>query len=194
MIFLSSVRSSRLVLLGNHGLKVRSQSKIIRVCYSLIEAKCSLLLSGLLDSHSYKLSSISLGLLFSGLLSSSLSLSSEFLLSDFLLLHFVDGFNEDSLVLELVTLGAEVEVVIDVLGDLLGLSVLSEESSEHSLSSHPDDLFGHSSVSGTSSLTVSGVSAQSLSCMHSLYSGSGMHMNLSLHDDSVLEKLSNVLS
>jgi len=69
--------------------------------------------------------------------SSGLLLLFELLDSDFLLLHLVNRLDEDGLVLELVTLGSEVEVVIDVLGDLLGLSILSEESSEDSLSSHP---------------------------------------------------------
>lgn len=69
--------------------------------------------------------------------SSGLLLLLELLLSDLLLLHLVDGLDQDALVLELVTLGCQVEVVVDVLGDLLGLSVFSEESSEHSLSSHP---------------------------------------------------------
>ena len=43
--------------------------------------------------------------------------------------------------------------MIDILADFLSFSVLLEKSSEDSLSSHPQDLGGHSCVSGTSSLT-----------------------------------------
>ena len=81
------------------------------------------------------------------------------LLSNLLLLHLVDLLDEDGLVLELVTLGGEVEMMVDFLGDLLGLSVLLEKSSEDSLSSHPEDLRRHSCVSGTLSLTETVVSS-----------------------------------
>ena len=91
--------------------------------------------------------------------SSSLSLLLELGLSDFLALHLVDGLDQYRFVLELVTLGAEVEVMIDILGDLLGLSILLEESSKNSLSSHPEDLGRHSGVSGTLSLTETVVSS-----------------------------------
>lgn len=47
--------------------------------------------------------------------------------------------------------------------DLLGGSVFSEESSENSLSSHPEDLNGHSGVSGTFSLTGTSVSTYMIS-------------------------------
>ena len=46
--------------------------------------------------------------------------------------------------------------------DLLGGSVLSEQSSEDSLSSDPEDFGGHSAFSGTSPLTETGVSSSSL--------------------------------
>ena len=64
------------------------------------------------------------------LLLSSLLLLSELFLSDLLLLHLVDTFDKNGLVLELVTLGGEIEVMIDVSVDLLGLSIFSEKSPE----------------------------------------------------------------
>ena len=111
------------------------------------------------DTHSDLLSMVSLALLLSSLDLSSLSLFFEELFSDLLLLHLVDGLDQYVLVLEEVTLGGEVEVMVDILGDLLGLSVLLEKSSEDSSSSHPDNLTWHSCVSGTLSLTKAGVSA-----------------------------------
>ena len=91
--------------------------------------------------------------------SSGLLLLSELLLSDLLLLHLVDGLDQHSLVFVEVTLGSEVEVMVDVLGDLLCFSVFPQKSSQHSLSSHPQHLLGHSCVLGTLSLTMAGVSA-----------------------------------
>ena len=91
-------------------------------------------------THLDGLSGVSLLLLLGSLDSSGLSLLGENLLSDLLLLGLVDGLNKNGLVLELVTLGGEVEVMVDILGDLLGLSVLLEESSKNSLSSHPEHL------------------------------------------------------
>lgn len=146
------------------------------------------------NTHSNLLSKVSLLLLLSGSSLSSLLLLGELLLSDLLLLHLVDGLDKDSLVLELVTLGGQVEVMVDLLGDLLGLSVLSKKSSKNSLSAHPLDLDWESGVGGTLSLTVAGVSALSLGLLDSLASGSGVHLHLSLHDESVLHELSDILS
>lgn len=102
---------------------------------------------------------VSLLLLLGSLDSSSLSLLLELILSDLLVLHLVDSLNENGLVLELVTLRGKIEVMIDILGDFLSLSILLEESSENSLSSHPEDLGRHSCVSGTLSLTETSVSS-----------------------------------
>ena len=49
--------------------------------------------------------------------------------------------------------------MVDILGDLLGLSVLSQKSSQDSLSPHPENLSWHSGVGGTLSLTIAGVSS-----------------------------------
>jgi len=92
------------------------------------------------DTHGNSLSVVSLVFLLGGLDSSSISLLFKFLFKDFLLLHLVDGFNKDGLVFELVTLSSKVEMMINVGGDLLGLSIFSKKSSEDSLSSHPEDL------------------------------------------------------
>ena len=158
-------------------------------------AETSLLLWSFLgNTHGDGLSVVSSLLSLGGLLLSGLLLVGELLLSDLLLLHLVDGLNEDGLVLELVTLGGEVEVVVDVGRDLLGLSELLQQSSQDSLSSHPLDLDWKSGVSGSSPLAVSGVSALSLGLVDPLDSGSGVHLDLASHDESILVQLSDVLS
>ena len=89
------------------------------------------------DTHSNLLSMVSLLLLLSSLDLSGISLFFELLFSDLLLLHLVDGLNQDVLVLVHVTLGSEVHLSVLRVSDLLGLSVLAEESSESSRSAHP---------------------------------------------------------
>jgi hypothetical protein len=49
-------------------------------------------------------------------------------------------FNESTLVLEGVTLGQVVELVVEVLVDLSGGTVLDEETAEDTETAHPDDL------------------------------------------------------
>jgi len=86
-------------------------------------------LSGLLALLSL-LSGASLGLTGLGLINQGLSLNG-------LGLTLVDGFDKNSLVLELITLGSHVEEVIDMVIDLSLFTILSEQSSENSLSSDP---------------------------------------------------------
>jgi hypothetical protein len=83
-------------------------------------------------------------LLFSSLLSSFLVLlSSSFLLSfelivlNFLAFLFEDSFNQNCSVLELVTLGGQVEFMVDCSVNLFGSSVFLEKSSQNSLPPDP---------------------------------------------------------
>jgi len=88
-------------------------------------------------------------LLFSGLLAlllllggSSLSLSGLGLVNQSLSLNglslsLVNGLDQNSLVLELVTLCSHVEEVVDVVIDLSLLAVLAKKATENSLSSDP---------------------------------------------------------
>lgn len=68
-------------------------------------------------------------------------------------LEFVDLFEEDGLVLELVTLRKHVQGVVDVLVDFLGVSELLQHAAKDSLATHPQNLEGKTSVGGTSTLT-----------------------------------------
>lgn len=146
------------------------------------------------DTHLDHLSVVSLLLSLGGLDSSGLLLLLELLFADLLLLHLVDGLNENGLVLVEVTLGANIEVMVDILGDFLSLSVLLEKSSEDSLTSHPEDLDRHTGVLLTLSLTEAVVSALPLGLMHSLDAGSRVHVDVSLQDKTITSELSNVLS
>jgi hypothetical protein len=63
-------------------------------------------------------------------------------------------FDESTLVLEGVTLGEEVQLVVEVLIDLSGGTVLDEETAEDSETAHPEDLAVDTRVSRHSQQVV----------------------------------------
>lgn len=106
----------------------------------------------------------------------------------------MDGLNQDSLVLELVTLGSHVEKVIDVVIDLSLLTILAEQSTENSLSSDPQDLGGHTSLLGTSALAGAHVTTLSLGSEVQSNSGARVDGDGLLNDETILYQLANSLS
>lgn len=151
---------------------------------SLRQESLSLLLDSLGSSLSSSLvsRSSSLGLLLQGLLTGSLSLGLD------------DVLDQRSLVLEGVTLGSQVQRVVQVLVDLAGVSVLGQQSSQHSQSSHPQNLGRHTGVLGTLSLTVAHVSTVSLGLGQRSGSGSRVDGHRLLHNGTVSVQLSDGLT
>ena len=78
------------------------------------------------------------------LVPSGLGLVSQLLGPGLLSLLLVDVLHEDSLVLEHVTLGLQVELVIQVAVDLLGLTVATEQATKDTHALHPEGLLGTS--------------------------------------------------
>jgi hypothetical protein len=121
-----------------------------------------------------------------------ISLFGEGLGTDLLSLGLVDVFHQDTLVLETVTLGLEVKVVIQVLIDLTSFSVLGKETTENTHTTHPDNLAGHTSIGSTLSLTVTHVATVTLS------SGTFQNTETRLRDlgltdnKTILDELTNV--
>ena len=109
----------------------------------------------------------------------------------FLLLN---SFDEDLLVLEHVTLGEHVELVVQSLVNLSLLAELSEESSESSLSPHPQDLSGHSGVTSTFPLSDTAMSAFPLLKEALSGSMSRMDSDVLLEDKTVFDELLNVVA
>ena len=85
-------------------------------------------------------------------------------------------------------------MIVDILRDLLSLSILLQKSSEDSSYTHPANLRRHYCVSGSLLLTHSVVYTESFDSLGSLASRSGVHMDLSLHDESIVIEFSNVFS
>eukprot|EP00286_Rhodomonas_abbreviata_P013350 CAMPEP_0181319304 /NCGR_PEP_ID=MMETSP1101-20121128/17494_1 /TAXON_ID=46948 /ORGANISM="Rhodomonas abbreviata, Strain Caron Lab Isolate" /LENGTH=261 /DNA_ID=CAMNT_0023426883 /DNA_START=49 /DNA_END=835 /DNA_ORIENTATION=+ len=132
--------------------------------------------------------------LYLGLDLSGLGLLHQQLLATDLCLLGVDSLHQHSLVLELVTLGGGVQLAVEVLVDLLGLSILAKQPAQHSQSAHPQDLEGHTRIGLTLALSEAGVSALGLGSHEPLVTGLGVdHIGLA-DDEPILDELADVLS
>ena len=118
----------------------------------------------------------------------------ELIGSSLLRFLLLNGLDEDLLVLEHVTLGEHVELVVQSLVNLSLFAELSEESSESSLSPHPQYLAGHSSVTGTFPLSDTAMSAFPLFKETLSSSMSRMDSDVLLEDKTVLDELLNVVA
>lgn len=111
-----------------------------------------------------------------------------------LVLLLVDSLHDVLLVLEDVTLGAQVEVVVHVSVDLVGISVLLQQAAKNTHSADPKDLAGHTGVSGTTSLTGASVATETLG-LQPLSGAITRVDDWGLSDDeTILDKLANVLA
>jgi len=153
-----------------------------------------LLLDGGFETKLGSLAVDSLLLALSVLGSTGITLGINIGIADLLSLELVDSFHKNVLVLELVTLGSKVQLVVDVLVDLLGVSVLLEESTEDTGSAHGEHLDGHTGLAGTLSVTSALMTALALLGLVSLNTGTGVHGDLASHDKTILEELSDVLA
>jgi hypothetical protein len=147
-----------------------------------------------LNTHTDVLSSDSLLLTHGVHSSSGFSLGLEILLADNFSLGLVDGLNKDVLVLELVTLGTQVQLVVHLAVNLLLLSIPTEQSTEDTKASHPEDLLGHTGVLGTLSLTGTLMATLALGLSPCLCARARVSSDDLSHDQSVLNKLPNVLA
>lgn len=153
-----------------------------------------LLLDGGFETELGSLAVDSLLLTLSVLGSTGITLGINVGIADLLSLELVNGLHKNVLVLELVTFGSEVQLVVDVLVDLLGVSVLLEESTENASSAHSEHLDGHTSLTGSLSVTSALMTAFALLGLVSLDTGAGVHGHLASHDETILEELSDVLA
>lgn len=102
--------------------------------------------------------------------------------------------NQCSLVLEGVTLGSLVEVVVKVLINLSALSVLDEESPQDTKTTHPENLRRHTSISCTLPLTETSVTTSTLGILKSTGPGTGVHGNWLPDNQTIGNKLANALA
>lgn len=109
-------------------------------------------------------------------------------------LVLVDEFDQDVFVLVHVTLSAEVHLSVLSTGDLLGLTVLAEESTEIARASHPKDLRRHTGVGSSLPASKSAMTSLSDSGVPCLASEARVDIGLLLFNDVVLNKLADVLA
>ena len=128
------------------------------------------------------------------LCATSLGLSLKISLTEGLSLGLVDLLDQHILVLELVTLGGEVELVVHVAVNLLLLSVSLKKATEDAKTAHVENLLGHTGVSGTSPLTAALMATLALGLSPSLAARAGVGGDDLSHDQAVLHKLPNVLA
>lgn len=140
------------------------------------------LLLGSLFTKDLVLLAVSVGFSFEGLGTGSFKLKLD------------DGFHQNSLVLVHVTLDLVVQFTVQVLIDLLLGSVLLQKSAKDSDAAHPQSLFRHTSVSGTSTATETRVSTKALSSISFSYASSGVDLDGLLDNQTIIEQLANVLA
>merc|ERR1712147_311046 len=131
--------------------------------------------------HALGLEGLSLG-------TTSLSLLCDLLLHDPLGLLLVDVLHEHTLVLEHVTLALHVQGMVQVLVDLLGITVLLE----HAKATHPDHTLGHASVLATLTLTSASVAALTLGGQLLAHAVARVDLGRLLDHKTVLSELANI--
>ncbi len=102
--------------------------------------------------------------------------------------------NESALVLEGVTLGQVVKLVVKVLVDLAGGAILDEQAAENAETAHPDDLGRHTGISRTLALTESLMSSESLGLSVGTGASAGVHGNWLADDQSIGNQLADGLA
>lgn len=102
--------------------------------------------------------------------------------------------DEGALVLEGVTLAGVVQLVVEVLVDLSGGTVLDEETAEDTEAAHPEDLRGHTSIGSTLALTEASVATIAAGKVELTSTGSRVHGDGLLDDQAILDELADGLA
>jgi len=123
-----------------------------------------------------------------------LRLVAEHLGSCPLCLLLVNELHEDTLVLEHVTLALHVQRVVQMSVDLLGFTILLEQSSQDSHTSHPQYLHGHTCVRCTLPLSCAGVTTLPAGDGVFAYASARVHGNGLADDETIFDELADVLA
>merc|ERR1719152_409758 len=81
--------------------------------------------------------------------------------------------------------------MVQVVINLLSLSVLSQQTTKHAQPAGPDHLERHTRIHGTLSLTVASVTSKPLSLHQTLVTGLTVHNRRLLRDHLVLDQLAD---
>lgn len=109
-------------------------------------------------------------------------------------LLLVDVLDQDTLVLEDVSLGLQVGLVVEVTVDLLGFTVLLEETAEDALTAEPEELGGSTGVTGSSALTGTRVTSLLLGLKAAVGAGTRVNLDGLLQDEAITDELADLLA
>lgn len=128
------------------------------------------------------------------LLTTSRGLFAELFGAEILGLLLENVLHQSALVLESVTLSLQVEIVVQVLVDLLGITVLLQQITQDSDTAHPQDFLRHSGISGTTTLTESSVTTFATGLSFDASTEARVDLSWLLDDQTVLDQTSDVLT
>merc|ERR1712097_189703 len=114
------------------------------------------------------------------------------LLHDLLGLLLVDVLDQDTLILEHITLALHVKDVVQVLVDLLRVAVLLQQATEHTQAAHPDDTLGHPGVLVTLTLPKATVAPLTLSGQLLADTVARVDLGWLLDHKAILSELANI--
>merc|ERR1719394_1825120 len=126
--------------------------------------------------------------------SAGVGLVSQHLGPGLLSLLLVDVLHEDTLVLESVTLGLQVQLVIQVAINLLGLPISLKQPPENTHPHDPHSLLGGSGILGTLALSETSVPSLPACFVVLANAGSGVDGDGLLDDKTILNELADVLA
>lgn len=118
----------------------------------------------------------------------------ELPLTGLLGLGAVDVLNQGALVLEGVTLGGVVQLVVKVLVDLAAGTVLDQETAENTLATHPEDLLRHTGIGGTLPLSETTVATNSSGKVQLTRAGTRVHGDGLSDDEAIGDELADRLA
>lgn len=103
-------------------------------------------------------------------------------------------FNQGTLVLEGVTLGQVVKLVVEVLVDLASGTVADEETTQNTHAAHPEEGAGLTSLLGTLTLTQTAVTTDPAGQVELAGTGAGVHGHGLADDEAILDELADGLA
>ena len=124
----------------------------------------------------------------------SFSLISESLGTGLLRLGHVDVLHQDTLVLEDVTFRLHVQIVVQVLIDLTGFTILAKQSPQDALTPHPEHGNGHTRVSGTTPFASTHMATLPLRFQHLPYATAAVHRRRLADNEAVFHQTAHGLA
>ena len=107
---------------------------------------------------------------------------------------FVDVLHKNTLVLEYVTLAFQVQLVVQMTINLLCFTVFAQQAAKNTLTTHPDNLNGHTGIRSTFTFTKAGVASLGTGSLESDSAGTRVYNRGLVYDQPVLNESVNTLA